>query len=134
MYNIGYTSGVFDLFHIGHLNLLKAAKKLCSTLIVGVTTDKIAKYKHKTPIIPFDQRIEIVKSIKYVDKVISQIDLDKVKTYDKLLYDVLIVGDDWKNTPTWNDYEKRLKVPIIYLPYTTGVSSTLIISQIKNNE
>ena len=126
---IGYTSGVYDLFHIGHLNLLKNAKGLCDKLIVGVSTDKLVEYKHKHPVIPFEERIEIVRSCKFVDAAIPQEELDKYKMWEKLHFDILFVGDDWYNSPSWKEMEEKFKqvgVRVVYFPYTKGVSSTLI--------
>ncbi len=126
---IGYTSGVYDLFHIGHLNLLKNAKGLCDKLIVGVSTDKLVEYKHKHPVIPFKERIEIVRSCKFVDAAIPQEELDKYKMWEKLHFDVLFVGDDWYNSPSWKEMEgkfSRVGVRVVYFPYTKGTSSTLL--------
>lgn len=126
---IGYTSGVYDLFHIGHLNLLKNAKGLCDKLIVGVTVDELVTYKKKRAVIPFEERIEIVRSIKYVDAAIPQEDLDKFKMWEKLHFDVLFVGDDWYNSASWKEMEEKFNevgVRVIYFPYTKGTSSTLI--------
>lgn len=131
---IGYTSGVFDLFHIGHLNLLKNAKGLCDKLIVGVTVDALVKYKHKNSVIPFEERIEIVRNIKCVDAAIPQEDLDKFKMWEKLRFDVLFVGDDWYQSPRWKSLEQKFKkvgVRIIYFPYTKGTSSTLLNDTLK---
>jgi glycerol-3-phosphate cytidylyltransferase len=126
---IGYTTGVFDLFHIGHLNLLKKAKENCDYLIVGVTTDELVSYKHKKAVINENERIEIVKAIKYVDKVTFQDDMDKIKAHSKFKFDIMFVGDDWKNTPKWIEIEsqfKKINVEVKYFPYTKGVSSTLL--------
>lgn len=126
---IGYTSGVYDLFHIGHLNLLKNAKGLCDKLIVGVTVDSLVEYKHKRAVIPFEERIEIVRNIKCVDAAIPQEDLDKYKMWEKLHFDVLFVGDDWFKTPRWKSLEAKFKkvgVRVIYFPYTKTTSSTMI--------
>ena len=126
---IGYTSGVYDLFHIGHLNMLRNAKSLCDKLIVGVTTDELVSYKNKKAVIPFTERMEIVRSIKYVDAVVAQEDMDKFKLWEKLKYDVMFVGDDWFNSEKWNKLDAQFKevgVKIIYFPYTKGTSSTLI--------
>ena len=126
---IGYTTGVYDLFHIGHLNLLKNAKGLCDKLIVGVTVDELVAYKHKRAIIPFEDRLEIVRSIKYVDAAIPQETLDKFEVWQKLKFDVLFVGDDWYQSERWQELEEKFKavgVKIIYFPYTKGTSSTLI--------
>ena len=130
----GYTAGVYDLFHIGHLNLLKNAKARCDYLIVGITTDELVKYKGKSPVIGLKERMEIVDAIKYVDEVVVQDDLDKVKAWEKYHYDVLFVGDDWKGTDKWNDYERRLNekgAKVCYLPYTKTTSSTLITKVLK---
>ncbi len=126
---IGYTTGVFDLFHIGHLNLLRNARAMCDRLIVGVTTDDLVSYKHKKAVIPFAERMEIVRSVRYVDAVIAQESLDKYESWHKLKFDVLFVGDDWYRAEKWEELEKKLKhvgVRIIYFPYTKGTSSTLI--------
>ncbi len=126
---VGYTTGVFDLFHIGHLNMLKNAKAMCDKLIVGVTTDELVSYKHKHAMIPFEERIEIVRNIKCVDVAIPQISMDKFEAWKKLHFDIMFVGDDWYGTQKWNDYENQFSqvgVKIIYYPYTKGISSTLI--------
>lgn len=131
---IGYTAGVFDLFHIGHLNLLRNAKAMCDKLIVGVTVDELVSYKGKSAFIPFDERIEIVRSIRYVDAAIPQADMDKVSVCKKLKADFLFVGDDWYETEKWRDYENNLKeigCKVIYFPYTRSVSSTLIREKIN---
>ncbi len=129
-YQIGYTTGVFDLFHIGHLNLLKHAKDTCDYLIVGVTTDKEAiRIKNKKPVIPFEERIEIIRSIKFVDKAVPEENSDKLSAWDLYKFDVVFKGDDWKGTPKWMKYEKefsRLGVDVVYFPYTKGTSSTLL--------
>jgi len=126
---IGYTTGVFDLFHIGHLNMLKNAKALCDKLIVGVTTDELVSYKNKKAVIPFEERLEIVRSIKYVDAAIPQRDMDKLAMWRKLKFDIMFVGDDWYGTEKWKKLDKQFAehgVRIVYFPYTAGTSSTLI--------
>ena len=131
---IGYTAGVYDLFHIGHLNLLKNAKENCDKLIVALTTDELVTYKGKTPVIPLNERMEIVKAIRYVDEVVIQDDLDKFNAWEKYHYDILFVGDDWKGTDKWNKYEHQLAevgAKVIYLPYTKTTSSTLLTSVLK---
>lgn len=131
---IGYTSGVYDLFHIGHLNLLKNAKGLCDKLIVGVTVDELVAYKHKKSVIPFSERIEIVRNIKVVDAAIPQDDLDKFKMWEKIHFDVLFVGDDWFNHPRWKEMEEKLRqvnVRVVYFPYTKGTSSTILNETLK---
>nr|WP_320050597.1 adenylyltransferase/cytidyltransferase family protein [uncultured Desulfuromonas sp.] len=127
--NIGYTSGVYDLFHIGHLNLLRNAKSMCDKLIVGVTTDELVSYKNKRAVIPFHERIEIVRSIKYVDAVIPQYTMDKFEVWNKVKYDIMFVGDDWYQTEKWKELDKKFNevgVKIVYFPYTKGISSTLL--------
>lgn len=131
---IGYTAGVFDLFHIGHLNLLKNAKGMCDRLVVGVTTDELVRYKNKSPVIPFTERIEIVRNIKYVDAVVAQEDMDKLLMCKKLKADILFVGDDWYATEKWEKYEKEFQeagIRIVYFPYTKGISSTKINNILK---
>lgn len=136
---IGYTSGVYDLFHIGHLNLLKNAKGLCDKLIVGVTVDELVSYKNKVAVIPFSERIEIVRNIKYVDAAIAQEDIDKYKMWEKLRFDMLFVGDDWYNSPSWNEMETKFRavgVRVVYFPYTKGTSSTLLnetLTKLRNS-
>ena len=126
---IGYTTGVFDLFHIGHLNLLKNAKGLCDKLVVGVTTDELVAYKNKRAVIPFEERMEIVRNISYVDAVVPQESMDKLEAWNKIKFDIMFVGDDWYDTPKWKELDKKFKelgTKIIYFPYTKGTSSTLI--------
>lgn len=132
---VGYTSGVYDLFHIGHLNLLKNAKGMCDKLIVGVSVDELVAYKHKKAVIPFEERLEIVRNIKCVDAAIPQEERDKFKMWEKLHFDVLFVGDDWFKDPYWQDMEKRFNdvgVKIVYFPYTKGTSSTIITETLNN--
>lgn len=131
---IGYTAGVYDLFHIGHLNLLKKAKENCDKLIVALTTDELVKYKGKTPVITLNERIEIVKAIRYVDEVVVQDDLDKFNAWKRYHYDILFVGDDWKGTDKWNKYERQLAevgAKVMYFPYTKTTSSTLLTDVLK---
>lgn len=126
---IGYTTGVYDLFHIGHLNLFKSAKGLCDKLIVGVTVDELVSYKGKRALIPFEDRIEIVRSCRYVDAAVPQYDMDKLTACKKLGASILFVGDDWYGTDKWREYEKQFAeegIRIIYFPYTQGTSSTQI--------
>ncbi len=126
---IGYTTGVFDLFHIGHLNLLRNARALCDKLVVGVTTDALVAYKHKRAVIAFEERFEIVRSCRYVDAVVPQETLDKFAAWEKLRFDVMFVGDDWFKNARWQGVEKQLSdvgVKVVYFPYTKGTSSTLI--------
>lgn len=127
---VGYTTGVFDMFHIGHLNILKRAKEQCDFLIVGVSTDELVQtYKNKTPIIPFDERVAIIKSCRFVDKVVSQENRDKFAAFEKYHFDVMFVGDDWKGKPLFKEVEKKLNqygASVVYLPYTQETSSTIL--------
>lgn len=135
---IGYTTGVFDLFHVGHLNMLKNAKAMCDKLIVGVTTDELVSYKHKKAVIPFAERLEIVRNIKFVDAVVPQDTMDKFEMWGKLKFDIMFVGDDWYGTEKWKAYDEQFKavgVKIVYFPYYKGTSSTLInqtLSDLRN--
>ena len=132
---MGYTTGVFDLFHIGHLNILRESKKRCDYLIVGVSTDEVViKYKSKKPIIPFDERIAIVEAIKYVDKVVAQTTMDKMEAWKNLKFDVLFHGDDWKGSSLYDKYIKefsKLGVDIVFLPHTEGTSSTELAAKLQ---
>ena len=129
-YKIGYTTGVYDLFHIGHLNILKKAKEQCDYLIVGVSTDELVEsYKHKTPVIPFEERMAIIEAIKYVDKVVPQTTMDKYAAWKEEKFNVIFHGDDWKNSDMYNEMERKLKaegVDFVYFPYTKSTSSTMI--------
>jgi len=132
---IGYTAGVFDLFHIGHLNLLKNAKGMCDKLVVGVTTDELATYKGKYPVIPFSDRIEIVRNINCVDAAVAQSNMDKLEMCKKLGASIMFVGDDWYRSSKWEAYEKefaKANIRIVYFPYTKGVSSTQISKALKH--
>ncbi len=124
---IGYTSGVYDLFHIGHLNILRRAREQCDRLIVGVSVDELVmEYKHRRPIVPFAERVEIVKSIRYVDEVVPQTSMDKLEAWRRLHFDVLFHGDDWRGSAMYDEVEKSLSivgVRMVYFPYTTGTSA-----------
>ena len=129
-YKIGYTTGVYDMFHIGHLNILRRAKEQCDYLIVGVTTDSLCfERKGKYPIICEEERVAIVEAIKYVNEVIPQGDMNKLEVVNKYNIDVVFVGSDWKNTETWNCYEKefaQVGCDVVYLEHTDGISSTIL--------
>ena len=131
---IGYTTGVFDLFHVGHVKLLKNAKSLCDHLIVGVTVDELVSYKNKKAVIPFEERAEIVAACEYVDLVVPQITMDKLEAYERYKFDVMFVGDDWFKTKKWEEFDKefkKLSVKVIFFPYTNSTSSTLINQTLK---
>lgn len=134
-YKIGYTTGVYDMFHIGHLNILKRAKEQCDYLIVGVSTDELVEsYKHKTPIIPFGERMAIVEAIKYVDQVVAQESMDKFAAWEKLRFNAIFHGDDWKGSRMYDEIEKKLAsvgVDMVFLPHTDGTSSTLLSEKLK---
>lgn len=135
---IGYTAGVYDMFHIGHLNVIKHAKERCDYLIVGVSTDEIVEQnKNKKPIIPFDERVAIVEAIKYVDQVVPQERYDiegKIETVKKYGINVMFVGSDWQGTEKWKKIENELAkigCEVIYLPHTDGISSTMLRKKIE---
>lgn len=129
-YKIGYTTGVFDMFHIGHLNIIRRAKDMCEYLIVGVSTDEcVLSYKNKVPIIPYDQRAAIVEAIKYVDEVVPQTSMDKVEFLKVRHFDVMFHGDEWRGTDLYNHYEKEFAkygAQIEYLTHTEGISSSML--------
>lgn len=131
---IGYTTGVYDMFHVGHLNILRRAKEKCDYLIVGVSTDKcVESYKGRTPIIPFEQRSAIVAAIRYVDEVVAQDTMDKLEFLKKRHFDIMFHGDEWKGTELYNKYEKefiKYGAHIEYLPHTDGISSSLLREKI----
>lgn len=125
---IGYTTGVYDMFHIGHLNILRRAKEQCDFLIVGVSTDELVqREKNKTPVISFEDRYKIVEAIKYVDQVVPQVDKNKFAAWEKYKFHKMFVGSDWQGTDTWNRFEEQFRplgVEIVYFSYTDGISST----------
>ena len=132
---IGYTTGVFDLFHVGHLNILKRAKEQCDYLVVGVTVDELVAYKGKKAFIPFEERMAIVEAIKYVDKVVPQTSMDKMAAWENLHFHKMFVGDDWKGTEVWNRWEEefaKVGVEIVYFPYTAKTSSTELRNALKS--
>ncbi len=131
---IGYTSGVFDLFHIGHVNILRNAKAMCDKLVVGVTIDELVSYKGKQAVIPYHERIEVVRACRYVDVAVPQKNMDKAAAAKKNQASYLFVGDDWYETDKWKLHEKELAevgCRVIYFPYTQGTSSTLINDTLK---
>lgn len=135
---IGYTTGVYDMFHIGHLNILKRAKAQCDFLIVGVTTDALCELrKNKRPIICEQDRVAIVEAIRYVDKVILQEDMDKLYVVKKYGVNRVFVGSDWKGTSAWKQYENQfspLGCEVVYLDHTDGISSTILRERLNENE
>ena len=135
-YKIGYTQGTFDMFHIGHLNLLKHAKEYCDILIVGVNADKLVEeYKHKTPVINQDERADILKAIRYVDNVVICETLKKTEMHKWIHFDAIFIGDDWKGNDRWAETERNLKevgADVVFLSYTKGVSSTMLREEKDN--
>ncbi len=135
---IGYTTGIFDLFHKGHVNFLKAAKSFCDFLIVGATTDELSEQEKKqTPIINLEDRIAVLSACKYVDLAIPHNNSDKIRAWNKIKFDVLIIGDDWYDSESYNMFEKQLKekgVKVIYVPYTKGVSVTILRERISQGK
>ena len=134
-YKIGYTTGVFDMFHVGHLNILRQAKEQCEQLVVGVTTDELCKIrKGITPVVSEQDRMAIISSVRYVDRVIPQTDMDKKRIVKEINADVVFVGSDWKGTDAWNQYEKEfaeLGCDVIYIDYTDRISSSILREKIK---
>ncbi len=137
-YKVGYTAGVFDLFHVGHLNLLERCKEMCDILIVGICDDNYVRdIKHKEPVIPENDRARIINALKCVDRA-ELVDFvvtdDKMLAWDRFKFDVLFSGDDWKGSERYNKTEKQfaeIGVSIEYLPYTKGVSTTDIKNKLK---
>ena len=127
---IGYTTGVFDLFHVGHARILKNARALCDRLIVGVSTDELVmEYKQKVPVIPFNERLEVVASNRYVDVAVAQVNRDKMEAWNRYEFQRMFVGDDWFQSDKWNGLDKEfedLGVEIVYFPYTQSTSTTMI--------
>ena len=134
-YKVGYTSGVFDMFHIGHLNILRKAKEQCEHLVVGVSTDEVVEsYKHKLPIIPFHDRLAIVQAIRYVDEVVPQNTMDKMEMWKDVRFDVMFHGDEWKGTELYSKYEEefaKVGVKIEYLSHTEGISSSILRNKLN---
>lgn len=127
-YKVGYTQGTYDMFHIGHLNLINNAKQYCDYLIVGVNSDALVEtYKAKTPVIAQEARCDIIANIKAVDKCVIASTLDKVEVWHQLHYDAIFIGDDWKENSRWKNTVIELRkvgVDVVFLPYTVGISST----------
>ena len=136
-YKKGYTQGVYDMFHVGHLNLINKAKEQCDYLIVGVNSDLLVKsYKHKETVIKEQDRVEIVRNLKAVNEAIIVDTLDKVELFGKLNFDAIFIGDDWYGHPRWmqtKDDLAQLGVDVVFLPHTDGVSSTMLRPNRKNS-
>lgn len=137
-YKIGYTTGVYDMFHIGHLNILRRAKEQCDFLVVGVTTDELCySRKQKYPIINEQERMAIVEAVRYVDKVVPQVDMEKIRPVKELGADAVFVGSDWKGTDEWNQYEidfAEVGCTVVYLDHTDGISSSILREKINSEK
>ncbi len=135
-YKVGYTTGVFDMFHIGHLNIIRRAKEQCEYLIVGVTTDALCMArKNKLPIICEAERVAVVEAIRYVDRVVLQSDMDKLRPVREYGADAVFVGSDWKGSPAWEQYEKEFATvgcSVVYLDHTDGISSSILRERLNN--
>jgi glycerol-3-phosphate cytidylyltransferase len=129
---VGYTTGVFDLFHIGHLNILKNAKNQCDELIVGITTDELCfELKNKLPIIPFTERVAIVEALRIVDRVVPQASIDEIYDFKRYGFQKIFKGSDWQGSPKWNNLEVEFAqygVEVVYFDYTETTSSSMIRS------
>ena len=129
-YKIGYTQGTFDMFHIGHLNLLHQASELCEELIVGVNTDQLVRdYKHKQPVVNERDRAAIIGELRCVDRVVLCNTLSKTDAWHRLHFDAVFIGSDWKGNARWQQTERDLKplgADVVYLKHTEGISSSLL--------
>lgn len=129
-YRIGYAGGAFDLFHVGHLNILRHAKSQCDYLIAGVVSDDMLEAtKGARPVVPLAERLEIVRHIDFVDEVIAEVELDKLATWRARPFDIYFKGDDWKGSEKGIKLEKafaEVGVEVIYFPYTVATSSTVL--------
>lgn len=127
---IGYAAGAFDLFHVGHLNLLRQARSRCDYLIAGVVSDEILiQNKGRAPVIPLAERLEIVSNIGYVDQAVAEVNPDRIQTWRQTPFDIFFKGDDWKGTPSGLALERdfaAVGVSVIYFPYTVHTSSTVL--------
>ena len=132
---IGYTTGVYDMFHVGHLRILQRARLECDRLVVGVTTDELSLgSKGKTPIIPFEERREIVSGLACVDQVVAQTSMDKMKAWQQWGFNKIFVGDDWAGTSRWESLQQdfaKVGVEIVFFPYTPHTSSTMLRSALE---
>jgi glycerol-3-phosphate cytidylyltransferase len=127
---IGYAPGVYDLFHIGHLNLLARARERCDHLVAGVVSDELsARAKGRAPVVPLEERLEIVRNIRHVDEAVAEVLPEKLDTWRQVRFDVIFKGDDWQGTPKGDKLERdfaSVGVEVVYLPYTIHTSSTML--------
>ncbi len=133
---IGYTQGTFDMFHIGHLNLLRNAKAQCDYLVVGINTDDLVwQYKNKHVVVPLGERMEIVRAIRFVDEVIECDTLDKIVAFKKVQFNKIFIGDDWKGNARWEQTGKQMRslgAELVFLPHTQGTSSTILRDKLND--
>ncbi len=136
MRRIGYAPGAFDLFHIGHLNLLKNARYHCDHLIAGVVSDEVlTAHKGVTPVVPLNERLEIVRNIRYVDEAVAAVVADKLEIWRELRFNVFFKGDDWRGTEKGLRLEREFAavgVEVVYFPYTRSTSSTALRKTLDN--
>jgi len=127
---IGYAPGIYDLFHIGHLNIFREARQFCDHLIVGVLSDEMAqRTKGIVPVIPLEERLDIVSAIRFVDEAVVEDVPHKLEMWERLKFDVIIKGDDWRGTDKGDKLESdfaKVGVDVAYLPYTPRTSSTVL--------
>jgi glycerol-3-phosphate cytidylyltransferase len=127
---VGYVPGVFDMFHVGHLNILRNARLACDHLIAGVVSDeRAAAAKGKVPVVPATERLEIVRAVRYVDDAVLEDVEEKLEMWRRLRFDVIVKGDDWRGTPKGDKLERdfaSVGVEVVYLPYTVHTSSTML--------
>lgn len=127
---VGYVPGVFDMFHVGHLNIINSARPHCSELVVGVVSDEVVtEVKGRRPVVPLEERMEVVAAIRGVDRVVVDVQADKFDTWHELRYDVIFKGDDWARTPKGRKLERDLATVgarVHYFPYTRHTSSTVL--------
>lgn len=137
-YPVGYASGVFDMFHVGHLRILQHSRSHCSTLVVGVATDEyVASLKGSPPVIPFDERVEIVSALALVDEVVPDASEDKTLAWKHRNFDVIFKGDDWQGDPRGDRLEadmSELGVDVVYFPYTRHTSSAMLRARLKRHK
>ena len=135
-YEVGYTQGVYDMLHIGHINLINHAKELCDRLIVGVNSDDLVReYKHKTPVFSEEDRRVIIENLKAVDEAVIVNTLDKEVALEQFHFDAIFIGDDWKGNPRWEKTGEILRekgVDLVFLPHTEGISSTILRDDVNH--
>ena len=137
-YEVGYASGVFDMFHVGHLNLLRSARNFCSYLVVGVASDEYAEgIKGSLPVVPCDERLDIISSLGIVDEVVIDRSADKTLAWRQRPFDAIFKGDDWQGTPKGYQLERsmaELGVAVVYFPYTRHTSSSILRSYLVGQD